>query len=117
MGDSVSLILRLENTGTDDAKSVRASLDIPFEGIKEAFVGTIEPNNDAPAVFNLKATRSGEITYTLQVTYQDDYGKHTISEPLSLPVQQTDGTATIFLILVIIIAVVAVFIYRRRFSH
>lgn len=56
-GDTFSLIVRLENTGTDDAKSVRAVLDIPFEEIREAFVGTIEPDNDAPAVFALKATR------------------------------------------------------------
>ena len=117
LGDTFSLIVRIENTGTDDAKSVRASLDIPFEGIKEAFVGTIEPNNDAPAVFNLKATRSGEIAYTIEVTFQDEYGKHTISEPLSLPVQQTDGTVTIVLILVIIIAVVTAYFYRQRFSH
>lgn len=113
-GDTFSLILRLENTGTDDAKSVRASLDIPFEGIREAFVGTIEPDNDAPAVFTLRATQAGEIPYTLNITYQDDYGKHSVSEPLSLSVQQTDGTAVIILILILIIAAIAIFVYRRR---
>jgi len=115
-GDTFSLILRLENTGTDDAKSVRASLDIPFEGIKDAFVGTIEPGNDAPAVFNLKATRAGEIFYTLNVTYLDDYGQHSISEPLSLSIQEKGGISLLILILVILGAGVVVYLYKRRIS-
>jgi hypothetical protein len=115
-GDTFSLIIRLENTGTDDAKSVRAALDIPFEGIKEAFVGTIEPDNDAPAVFTLKATRPGEVFYTLNVTFQDDYGKHSITEPLSLSVQQTNGSAVLVPVLILIVAAIAVFLYRRRSS-
>ena len=113
-GDTFSLIVQLENTGTDDAKSVRAALDLPFEGIREAFVGTIEPDNDAPAVFTLKATRSGEIAYHLNVTFTDDYGKHTISEPLSLSVQDKDGTAVLALILVIVIGAGAFLLYKRR---
>jgi len=113
-GDTFSLIVRLENTGTDDAKSVRASLDIPFEGIREAFVGTIEPDNDAPAVFTLRATRSGEIAYLLNVSFTDDYGKHTISEPLSLSVKEKNGTTTLVLIFVIVIAAGAFLLYKRR---
>ncbi|MDD1729599.1 MAG: S-layer protein [Methanospirillum sp.] len=116
VGDTISLIVRVENTGTDDAKSVRTSLDIPFEGIKEAFVGTIEPHNDAPAVFTLRATHSGEIAYHLNVTYTDDYGKHTISEPLSLSVREKDGAAIIVLILVIVIGAGAALLYKRRIS-
>lgn len=115
-GDTFSLILRIENTGTDDAKSVRASLDIPFEGIKEAFVGTIEPGNDAPAVFNLKATRGGEISYTMNITYLDDYGKHSISEPLSLSVQEKGGISLLILVLAILGSGVIVYLYKRRLS-
>jgi hypothetical protein len=113
-GDTFSLIVRLENTGTDDAKSVRAALDIPFEGIREAFVGTIEPNNDAPAVFTLKATRSGEINYHLNTSFTDDYGSHTISEPLSLSVQEKDGTAMLALIVAIVLAAVVILLYKKR---
>jgi len=116
IGDTFSLILRLENTGTDDAKSVRASLDIPFEGIKEGFVGTIEPGNDAPAVFNLKATRAGEIFYILNVTYLDDYGKHSISEPLSLSIQEKGGMSLLILFLAILGAGIVVYLYKRRLS-
>ncbi|HNB03709.1 MAG TPA: S-layer protein, partial [Methanoregulaceae archaeon] len=50
-GEQFTLIIRIENTGTDDAKSVDATIDISLPGTKEAFVGTIEPANDAPAPF------------------------------------------------------------------
>jgi hypothetical protein len=114
IGDTISLIVRLENTGTDDAKSVKAALDIPFEGIREAFVGTIEPGNDAPAVFTLKATQSGEIAYHLNVTFTDDYGQHTLSEPLLLSVQEKDGTIVLALIFVLVLAAGAALLYKRR---
>ncbi len=69
-GDQFTLIIRIENTGTDDAKSVDATIDIPLSGTKEAFVGKIEPANDAPAPFNLQADRSGDIPYTLTIQYR-----------------------------------------------
>jgi len=53
------MILRIENTGTDDAKSVSASVDLPMDGNKETFIGKIEPDNDAPAVFYLRDRDSG----------------------------------------------------------
>ena len=33
-GDLVTITMRLENSGNGDAKSVKVSLDIPFEGTK-----------------------------------------------------------------------------------
>ncbi|MBN1166834.1 MAG: S-layer protein [Methanospirillaceae archaeon] len=114
-GDTFSLITRIENTGTGDAKSVRVTLEIPFEGMKEAFVGTIKPDNDAPAIFNLKATQAGEIPYQLTIAFQDDYGDHAITEPLSLSVQETNNTGMYLLIILLIIAGGAVILYKKRF--
>ena len=76
-GDAVSLIIRLENTGTDNANSVKASIDLPMSGGKDAYVGKIEPNNDAPAVFALQAGNPGTYPYNLTVQYEDDYGVQT----------------------------------------
>ena len=81
-GDPVTLIIRLENTGTDNANSVKASIDLPMSGGKEAYVGKIEPNSDAPAVFSLEAGDPGNYAYNLTVEYQDDYGMHTKTERL-----------------------------------
>ena len=102
-GDQFTLFIRVENTGTDDAKSVNAKIDIPLPGTKEAFVGKIEPNNDAPAPFNLQADRSGDIPYTLTIQYEDDYGPRQEQQSLHMNVYNTDSTPVIIGILALII--------------
>jgi hypothetical protein len=90
-GDQFTLIIRIENTGTDDAKSVDARIEIPVTGTKEAFVGKIEPGNDAPAPFNLQADQAGEIPYTLTIQYEDDYGTDQIQQDLHLNIDSNDN--------------------------
>jgi hypothetical protein len=102
-GDAVSLIIRLENTGTDNANSVKASIDLPMSGGKDAYVGKIEPNNDAPAVFALQAGNPGTYPYNLTVRYEDDYGVQTWSETLQMTVADGDSTGLIVAILLILI--------------
>lgn len=98
-GDAVSLIIRLENTGTDNANSVKASIDLPMSGGKDAYVGTIEPDNDAPAVFSLQAGDPGTYPYTLTVRYEDDYGLQTMNETLQMTVNDEDSTGLIVAVL------------------
>jgi len=102
-GDAVSLIIRLENTGTDNANSVKASIDLPMSGGKDAYVGKIEPNNDAPAVFALQAGNPGTFPYNLTVQYEDDYGVQTRNETLQMTVNDGDSTGLIVAILLILI--------------
>jgi hypothetical protein len=102
-GDQFTLFIRIENTGTDDAKSVDATIDMPLSGTKEAFVGKIEPNNDAPAPFNLLADRSGDIPYTLTIQYEDDYGPRQEQQLLHLNVYNKDSTPLIIGAIILII--------------
>jgi hypothetical protein len=102
-GDAVSLIIRLENTGTDNANSVKASIDLPMSGGKDAYVGKIEPNNDAPAVFALQAGNPGTWPYNLTVRYEDDYGVQTQSETLQMTVAEGDFTPLIAAVLLILV--------------
>jgi hypothetical protein len=102
-GDPVSLVIRLENTGTDNANSVKATIDLPFAGSKDAYVGKIEPNNDAPAVFALQAGNPGTYPYTLSVRYEDDYGVQTKNETLQMTVSDGDSTGLIVGLLLILI--------------
>jgi len=117
-GDQFTLIIRIENTGTDDAKSVNATIDIPLPGTKEAFIGKIEPANDAPAPFNLQADRSGEIPYTLTIRYEDDYGPGEQVQNLHLNVYGSNNTPLILggVILIILAGIVGYwyFIIRRK---
>lgn len=115
-GQEFALIARLENTGTDDANSVRAQIDLPLPGANESFVGTIEPGNDAPAVFNLVADRAGTLGYTLSTTFTDDEGTHTVSEPLSLEVADSGGSATMIVavLALVVLAAAGIWYWRRR---
>ncbi|MDP3564074.1 MAG: S-layer protein [Methanoregula sp.] len=102
-GDPVSLIIRLENTGTDNANSVKASIDLPMSGGKDAYVGKIEPNNDAPAVFALQAGNPGTYPYNLTVRYEDDYGVQTQTETLQVTVLDGNSSGLIAAIVLILV--------------
>jgi hypothetical protein len=116
-GDPVGLTIRIENTGTADARSVRATIGgLSLSGTKEAFLGTIEPGNDGPAVFNLQAGEEGDYPYTLAIQYTDDYGAHTTEQALNLVVAGSDRVPALIIAVVAIVVVIAaaLYWYRRR---
>jgi hypothetical protein len=110
-GQPFDLTIRIENTGTGDAKSVSATVDLPFTGTKEAFIGKIKPGNDAPAVFTLDAGRPGTYQYLAEITFTDDWGTRTFTRQLDLVVYRSYGT-WIALVALIILAVGGYFGYR-----
>jgi hypothetical protein len=103
--------IRIENTGTGDAKQVAATIDVPAEGTKEAFIGKIQPGDDAPALFLIEGMKGGTYPYNLTVTYTDDLGNHTFVRPMTLRVPPADNTGNVVLGLVIL-AVLAFLAYR-----
>jgi hypothetical protein len=114
-GNYLTLTIRIENAGNGNAKSVKANIDIPFRGTKTAFLGKIEPDNDAPAIFNLYADDAGDYKYNLTVQYEDDLGTHETREELMMTVSPSDRTS-VFVIILFIIAVIGVywFFIRRK---
>lgn len=104
-GTPFDLTIRIENTGTGEAKQVAAVVDLPMTGNRQSFIGKIKPNNDAPALFMLDGGSGGTYEYNVTITYTDDLGTHTIGFPMSLRVTPEDYSGTI--ILVAIIAIVA----------
>ncbi len=104
-GDPVSLVIRLENTGTDNANSVKATIDLPVAGVRDAYVGKIEPDSDAPAVFALKAGDAGTYVYNLTIRYEDDSGVQVRQESLTMTVFD-DGQPLMLVVAVIILAAV-----------
>lgn len=115
-GQAFSLLARIENTGTDDANSVRSRIDLGLPGGNESFIGTIEPGNDAPAVFNLVAGGAGTLAYTLTTTYTDDEGEHTFTEPLTLEVGSSGSSLTWIAaaLVLVLIAAAGIWLWRRR---
>ncbi len=113
-GNYITLTIRIENAGKGDAKSVKASIDIPFKGTKTAFLGKIEPDNDAPAIFNLQADDSGELRYNLTIQYEDDVGKHDINEELMMAVSSDNRTSIFIVLLFLLVAAVVAYRYFIR---
>lgn len=114
-GEPFNLIIRIENAGTGDAKSVRAIIDLPVSGTHEAFLGKIKPGNDAPALFRLGGAPEGDLPYTVTVSYNDEWGDKTETFPLSLSVAPADYSGMIIGILVIaLLAFGAWWIFIRK---
>jgi hypothetical protein len=99
------LTIRIENTGTGEAKQVSATIDLPATGSRQAFIGKIKPGNDAPAVFMLDGMKGGTYDYTTSITYTDDLGTHSISKPLSIRVTPADYSGAVIIVVLILLAV------------
>ncbi|MGD9937156.1 MAG: COG1361 S-layer family protein [Methanoregulaceae archaeon] len=120
-GDAFDLVVRMDNTGTGDARSASARVDLPLQGAKEAFVGTVRPGSNAPAVFTLEADRAGEFEYTFNATFEDDWGTHSTVRVLHLSVVPS-GDALLAVALVALVVVggllaLALWWRRRRAGH
>jgi hypothetical protein len=113
-GNAFTLVIRVENTGTDQATSVRATLESPFAGTSTAFIGSIDKNSDAPAIFYLQATKDGTVPANLTISYTDDFGSHAIAEQAA--VTTTPGTGLLPVaagILIVCIVAGAAYWYLR----
>lgn len=96
------LTMRIENTGTGEAKQVAATVDLPMTGTRQAFIGKIKEGNDAPALFLLDGVKGGTYDYTATITYIDDLGEHTITKPMSLRVEPEDMSGLAIIVLVVL---------------
>ena len=116
-GEYFTLLVRIENTGDEDAKSVKINLVSPFEGTKTAFVGKIEPDDDAPATFSLRANKAGELTNRLTISYKDDFGEHQLSEEITLTVSPKDNEyvlGIVIIITIILLVLCGYYLFRRK---
>ena len=115
-GEAFDLMIRVQNTGTGDAKSVSAEIDLPIGGAKKAFAGKIKPGNDAPATFILEGTKGGEYTYKALISWKDDWGEHQLTRDLSFTVPKSDGSGMLIMIvlLVLIIGGGAFWYFRKK---
>lgn len=57
-GDTVELTMRIENSGERTINSIRVYADHPFKGLKESFIGTLDTNEDGPAVITFVADKA-----------------------------------------------------------
>ncbi len=118
VGDSFTLTLKIENTGTDDAKGVKAYIDSDyFYGDKTAYLGEISKDDYANAIFTLTAGNiAGSHESELKLVYEDDYGAHELRESIIVVVYsaQQDYLPLIFVVFVFCIASVTITLWKFR---
>ncbi len=102
-GDTIELILRIENFGDGTANAVKIYTEHPFQGIKESFLGTLEPDEDGPAVFTFIAKKSGEFEIPVKISYKDDFGTNEIQSKINITIlrKKINWFLIIFIIILI----------------
>lgn len=114
-GQQVSMILRLENVGDGEARFVKARLEgLEGSGSKTAFLGRLEKDNDAPAVFTFVPEKAGEQSATLVVEYEDDFGNHQLRENLTFNVNNQNGNIIPFILGAVIILAAAILYMKKK---
>jgi len=113
-GQQASLTLRLENVGEGEARSVKARLEeLEGSGSTGAFLGRLDKDDDAPAVFTFTPEKTGDQNVTLLVEYEDDFGEHQISEHLTFNVQRQEGSV-LPIVLGAVLVLAAVSFYMKK---
>lgn len=85
-GETVELTLRIENYGDGTANSIRVYADHPFQGIKEAYIGTLDPDEDGPVVFTFIADNHGQFEIPVTISYEDDFGREEVKKSIQVSV-------------------------------
>lgn len=111
MGDTVELTMRIENSGDRTINSVRIYADHPFKGLKESFIGTLDPNEDGPAVITFIADQAGEYEIPVTIMYSDDFGEEQIETKINVIVLEGEGGAGTVAIALLILGVIGGLIY------
>ncbi len=115
-GDEITIELRIENVGDDDAVNTKLTLESDLEGFKTAYLGELKKGDDTPAIFTLRSERTGEIANKLILTYEDDFGKHTSLEEIRFDISnnQSQDMGKIFILLLAAGVFVIYFTAKKR---
>lgn len=110
-GDTVEMTLRVENAGTGTAKSVKVYVDHPFKGLKQSFIGTLEPQEDGPAVLTFIVDEAGEFTFPVIISYNDDFGEGETKTEMGISVLKKPSNIGTIIFVVILLALIGGGIY------
>lgn len=114
-GQQVSMVVRLENVGDGEARFVKARLEgLNGSGSTNAFLGRLDKDDDAPAVFTFLPQKSGEQEVTLLVEYEDDFGEHQLREDFSFSVANGSSLQAPLIAGAVLILAAAVFYIKKK---
>jgi len=114
-GQQVAMTVRLENVGEGKARSVKARLEgLEGSGSTSAFLGRLDKDDDAPAIFTFTPEKAGEQEITLLVEYEDDFGKHQLSENLTFDVESQEGNILPIVLGAVLILAAVIFYMKKK---
>ncbi len=118
-GSSFTLSVQFENIGKQKAKSIKAVLKYPkaFSGEKVSFLGSLEPDDTATAIYDLEvdnSATSGSYTFRVILTYYDEVGNlYRDEKEFSIYVGSKKGESSYSIPLLIAVLLLIYLIYRK----
>lgn len=109
-----TLTVKIENTGTGNARGVTARLESPLEGDTLAYLGEIKKDDYSNAVFTLDAANSGKQRGVLHISYEDDFGRHETEKELILIINDADRQSMLPVAILLIAVLVGIFFWKQR---
>jgi len=103
--DTVELTLRIENTGDGTAESVEVYMDHPFQGLKQSFIGSLDPDEDGPAVLTFIVNKRGEFEFPITISYKDDFGENEVETNVSFNVLRKESNVGIILFTMFLVGI------------
>lgn len=108
------LTIKIENTGTGDARGVTAALESELSGDTLAYLGEIKKDDYSNAIFTLDAAKSGKISGNLKINYEDEFGKHEVKKEVYLIVNPDTGLDPIPIVFGIGIIGMSIYYWKRK---
>jgi len=103
-GEAVELTLRIENFGDGTANAIKVYANHSFQGIKESFIGTLNSDEDGPAIFTFIPKKAGEFEIPVKISYKDDFGDNEIKTKINLTILRKKTSWFLILFLIVIIS-------------
>ncbi|MFZ3170196.1 MAG: hypothetical protein WA130_21500 [Candidatus Methanoperedens sp.] len=113
-GQQFTISMKIENSGTGDAKGVIARLESELGGDTIAYLGEIKRDDYSNAIFTLDAANAGKRPVILKLSYEDSFGKHDIQKELVLVINPSDQQNVLPLVIGIITIGIPVYFWKKR---
>lgn len=108
------LTLKIENSGTGNARGVSAYIESSLEGDTLSYLGEIKKDDYSNAIFTLNPAKKGKKNCNLTISYEDDFGKHELKKEILLMVNPVESGEMAFIALGITMSAATVFFWKRK---
>jgi hypothetical protein len=116
-GEKLILTIDIENAGNGEAKDVRAELEnLNLKGIKQKYLGKIEPDETIPARFIFEKDKKGIYEGNIKLSYKFAGENQELNFPLQIQIF-SNGTNYFYMILIVLIlGVLGYFLYKKKLN-